>query len=158
MKKKLKTPKIFIALLILLNIYTNGFSQNRQYMNIEFVKEVKQTDTCIRFFKVLSFDKNNADHWFGLLEYIHNVVLILPNDENFSKLDEKTKKDTDYTSACENVVFYCVDGDFPISNLTNEGLLKNEKLRKKIILKFYYVNSKLIIDPFNYKQYIDISD
>ena len=116
----------------------NVFSQD-----VNFVKEVIEKDTCIRFFFVKEFNKESNRDWFAFMEYIHNVVLILPNGDDWEKVNEENIY---YMSSCENVIFYCIDGTVDLSTLTFDNLLKNKKIRQKIICKFNYNNGSLIVD------------
>jgi len=145
---KLILKKLFIVCFFLINI--NVFSQ------INFVKEIIQKDTCIRFFIVEKFNKKNNKDWFALMEYIYNVVLILPNDKNSDGIDDKIKNNVYYTSSCKNVIFYCIDGYIDLSMGTIDDLLKNQELRQKIICKYNYNNRTLVVDTLGlyYRYYI----
>jgi len=145
---KLILKKLFVVCFCLIN--ANVFSQ------INFVKEIVEKDTCIRVFFVKDFNKKSNKDWFGFMEYIHNVVLILPNNDDWEEIDEETKQNVYYTSSCENVIFYCIDGTVDLSMLTFDDLLNNQELRQKIICKFNYNNSRLVVDPLGlyYKHYL----
>ena len=139
---------LFIASFCFINI--NVFSQT------DVVKEIIEKDTCIRVLFIKDFNKKSNKDWFSLMEYIHNVVLILPNADDWEEIDEETKKDVRYTSSCENVIFYCIDGTVDLSMLTFDNLLKNQELKQKIICKFYYSNDAVIVDTLGlyYKGYL----
>lgn len=155
---KLFLVKILTILFFCFVYFMNGFTQNKRYVEIDFIKEIKQGDTCIRFFNVKNFNNKSKNNWFTFLEYIHNVVLILPNNDDWEEIDEEIKNDVYYTSSCENVIFYCIDGNEDSNLLTIDNVLNNEKLRRKIIcMRYYNMPKSVIIDPFNYGIYKNIS-
>ena len=151
---KLILKNLFFVCFCTINITV--FSQKNNKMSVNFVKEIIEQDTCIRLFSVKEFNKKSNRDWFALMEYIHNVVLILPNDKDWDEIDEKTKKDVYYTSSCENVIFYCIDNVIDLSMFTFDNLSKNQEFRQKIICKFYYNNGVLVVDTLGlyYKDYL----
>lgn len=129
------------------------FFCTKSYADIRFVKEVQKQDTCYRFYCVSGFDKKDTSCWFGVMENLYNTYLILPDDENWNAIDEKTKKDNGIVSKCINVIIYYIDGNVNPTVITLENLDNNAKLRKQMILKFNFNNGDLEIDPFKYNIY-----
>jgi hypothetical protein len=146
---KLILKILFVGCFCFIN--ANVFSQD-----VDFVKEIIEKDTCIRFFFVKEFNKKSNKDWFALMEYIHNVVLILPNNDDWEEIDEDTKNNVYYTSSCNNVIFYCIDGTVDMSLLTVNNLLNNYEFKQKIICKFYYSNDAVIVDTSGlyYRHYL----
>lgn len=125
-----------------------GYTQNQDSKDeVIFAKEIIVQDTCYRFYNVTKFNKKSKKDWFSVMEYIHNIVLILPSDDEWDKAENEIK------TSCENTIFYCMDNFYDLSLITIENLQTNIEFRRKIICKFNFNNGRLEVDPFNLKIY-----
>jgi len=129
--------KRIIITLFILFFATEVWSQD--FMEIDFNKEIIHNDTCIRFYNVKNFDIKDTNVWENILENFYNIVLITPSKREIGDNDF----DGEYYSACDNILFYCIEGSFSNVLLTDEEL-NNGMLQKRIICIFDYKNGKLI--------------
>ena len=133
-----------IIILALLSIFTIDVSA-QNFIEINFNKEIIYNDTCIRFYNVINFDIKDKNVWSNISEDLYNRVLIIPNKRKEGDNDN----DPEYYSNCNNVIFYCIDGNLDTNLLTIDNLFNNKALQRKIICKFCYnMPEGLIRNPF----------
>lgn len=139
-----KITNIFILFILFIYSGNKLFSQSDN-IDINFCKEITYKDTCFRFYSVKNFNQKNDSEWYILSEYLYNIVLNTPISENWISMPDSIKYDPLCSSLCNNIIFFCFYDNRDNSIFNIFSIENDKKLKKNIICKFYYNNSKGII-------------